>query len=426
MSKWKELSLAYCVRVCVCGKSLRGVAGVMHDGAKIVYDYLEGHKAKYGKYPSRKRLSEKFKLDMSKLSDQSHTLRSLKHEIISERAKDKIQDMQLKLQEMIVDSSASYSISDMVSPLTDTLNDLMRTNISKTIRLTQGMRVVNEFMRAENAERVARYGFPMLDKSTGGISRRDYIVLWANTSQGKSTFVRAIAGNIALQGKTVLFITLEESGSKSIVKTLSLGGHASATDVFDQKLSQRDEIRMRKFIRRAKAVGGDIIFVDSMETNSIAELHQLVQLHKPDVVILDQLSHLIPASMAYKSNKALYEHLHFISKGVQSFIQRENIPVIALHQSNRSSKSGDRDEMGMGYGPQQDCDVSIYLCPNEPGGDGVIWKRARLTKVRDRECDVSIDYYWKLGRGIVREQARTLEDVPTPTTICAMREEYAN
>jgi KaiC/GvpD/RAD55 family RecA-like ATPase len=426
MSKWKEYSLSYCLKVCASGRMLKGTRGALHDGAQIVLDYIERYRAKYGQFPSRKKVASKFKLDMDKLWDRSYTLASLRDEIVRERAKDKIMDMQLKLQEMLVDSPTDYSLGDYMLPLTETMNELMKTDTRQVIRLTKSMKIVNKFMRAENNERVAKYGFPLLDKSTGGISKRDYIVLWANTSEGKSTMARAIASNIALQGKRVLYITLEEGGSKSVVKTVALGAQGSATDVFDQKLSRDDELRFRKYIRKVRKMGGDIIFLDDMETRTVAELHQLVQVYKPDVIIIDQLSHLIPASSAYKTNKAMYEHIHYISKSLQAFIQRESIPIIALHQSNRHSKSGDKDEMGMGYGPQQDCDVSIYLCPSEKSDDGVIWKRARLTKCRDRECNITIDYYWKLARGIVREQMRSLEDAPQPVEIMNEREEYAN
>lgn len=399
---WQNLSVLYCLYICKYKKQIRGASRALHENSLPIWGYITKHIENYHSYPTRKRLVEKFNLDFESIWESGRSLKEIKDELIKEYTKSKVQEMQLNVQELLTDDK-EHDIAELLNPINNVYDELTTLEQVKPLMLSQHKKIIDNTLN-NVTEKVCNYGFPKLDKSTGGISRKDYILLFANTNVGKSTMARVIATQIALQGKKVLYLTLEETARKSIIKAASLGAKFSATKVFDRKPSIIRERRIEKFQKKLKRAGGDIIFIDKMEHRNVAELHIMNQQFSPDVIILDQLTHFLSNNL--KGNKALYEQIYYTSKSLQRYIQQNGTPMIVLHQATRDSKKGDKDEIGLGYGPMQDCDVSLYISEEEELDDGSQWKQLRLTKVRDRKVNVKIDYYWKLGSGILEERSR--------------------
>lgn len=411
----KELSIFYCLKMCKVKSGAKHARRYLHAGAAPILEFIDNYQVKYNEYPTVKRVIDKFKLEKRKVWENGWSLKSIRDEMQRQHCATLIQDTQLKLNEMLVDNTKEYAVGDLIQPLHELFENLTQSEQTAALKLTDGMKVVRKFM-TNKSSKVCDFGFNVLDKCTGGIYGKDYILLFANTNDGKSTFATALAKNIALQGKKVLFITLEDPQDKRLIKTMSLGGQFNYVHIFDRVMEPGDLSKARKFIKQIKRAGGEIHFVDSMETRSTAGLMQLKNRYKPDIIILDQLSHFVNNQAAAKSNKQLYEHIHYTSKSLQAFIQQNNIPMIILHQSNRDGKKGEKNEIGMGYGPMQDCDLAMFSCPKEEtDSTGGYIRRLKVPKLRDREAKFSLDFYWHFDKAILEEMGRSQEN-PAPAT----------
>lgn len=380
---WRDLSLAYCLIICRHKKVIRGTKNALHKAALPIYTYIETYLGRYGKYPPTDLIRQKFNLE---LKIKGWTLKSLSDEVKLEKLKFRIEETQQELQERLL---GEHSADEYLEPLSKLFNDIMKLSVEKKpISLRDYKKTLKRFLNRDIKEYL-KYGYPLLDYRTGGINPGDYIILFAETNQGKSTFSRSIAFNIAKAGGIVLYITLEESDEKSLIKAMSTGLQFDSKMIFDKNLDLNTKRLIQKEMQN---IPGDIIFIDKLESRSVFELHNLVQVYKPDIIFLDQLSHFIP-SMDWKD-------VGTVSKQLQAYAQNNKIPMVLLHQAAMYSK---QIKGAWGRGPEQDADTAIYLHNDEKDELGNKIKKITITKSRDRENKVSIHYTWKLGEGIIRE-----------------------
>jgi len=87
-------------------------------------------------------------------------------------------------------------------------------------------------------------GYPSLDKMTGGIGPSELVVVFGETSHGKSQLVQNIAYNVAKAGHPVMFIGLEMTNVENTVRVKQLAGGedlVSLPIIFPKKMDLRIE-----------------------------------------------------------------------------------------------------------------------------------------------------------------------------------------
>ncbi|SYV90196.1 Replicative DNA helicase, partial [Metamycoplasma alkalescens] len=87
-----------------------------------------------------------------------------------------------------------------------------------------------------------KLGFPQLDETLLGLNKGDLMILAARPAMGKTAFALNIANNVAKQGKTVLFFSLEMSNSQLVQRMLAIDSSVPISklkiknlDISDQK-----------------------------------------------------------------------------------------------------------------------------------------------------------------------------------------------
>jgi replicative DNA helicase len=96
---------------------------------------------------------------------------------------------------------------------------------------------LSDVAAARKAQRVLKYnfGWPEVDKLTGGIRPGQLITIGARSSMGKSTFALNAAVNVANQGIPTLFISLEMTIAELEGKILGQLGHVRGDDYSDPR-----------------------------------------------------------------------------------------------------------------------------------------------------------------------------------------------
>ena len=129
---------------------------------------------------------------------------------------------------------------------------------------------------------------PVLSEKIWGFKKGDLIIVGARPSNGKSALTMQLAYDIANQGHTVLFISLEMS-VESILERL----FCSVCDVFMKDIVRGGFARNNSIQAKFKAFKNKIEDIDLIITCGIGstypELIEMVESIKPDMIVLEKI-----------------------------------------------------------------------------------------------------------------------------------------
>lgn len=394
---WRGLSYGYLFAMLETGRWIDGVAPCLHPESALPYDFIQKHSQQFRALPTVHHLKERFNLDWQYHWLKGFTIEEISQRIKLEKTKFDVQRTVTELQKLLT-TDAQVDIQAYLKPLTVLQEGLYKSTDSKVFRLSQWGETAKYFLSGQDTVRICDYGFEHFDAITGGISLNQLIILYANTTQGKSTLARAIAANIAMQGKRALYFTMEESAKKSVIKALSTLVRVNASSIIENTLSASAYQKLCEFGH----IPGDVIFVDKLESKSMAEVHKYVHQYQPDILVIDQIPLFTP------NGSMKVDDVTQVSRNLKDFCQQTGLPIIALTQANRvgatAKKPTMEETMGFAYAMCQDGDVVIFLWPDEQG-PGYTRKRCTFLKVRDREKGQYVDLRWDLGNGIIEEES---------------------
>lgn len=238
---------------------------------------------------------------------------------------------------------------------------------------------------------IAKFGMPTLDRELHGIEEKNLVIVMARSSGGKSTFARRVAVNMKLQDKRVLYIVMEEDGQQTAMMFDALIAGVPPNDYVRRKVSpeQLDAIITANEKHRDT---GEIIVVEDLSPRSVAGVGRAILEHKPDVVILDQITNIV------KSTKV--EDFTAATRELKQLCRWA--PIIALTQM---SKAGEAKYSESAF---QDADKMLKLSddPKTPTQD----KEVYVEKHRQGRRYFGVPLEWKPSDGVCHE--RTLKPSP--------------
>lgn len=382
---WRHVSYAF-IAACLDYKTLSTeVAPCLHPDVHDALRFLVAVIQKYKSFPTDAHFQQRFNVNLAQYRLQGYTVKEVGDLVRRFYKEDTVQQLTADLQASV--TTDGVDIEYLNDALRKFRKDIDQANDAKIWRLSDFSKVINTFAKGSPA--VARYGFPRMDYLSGGIFPGQYIIVYANTTEGKSTIARAIAANMAVDGKKILYISLEEPGDRSIIKAATTLLHFSSRDVLQGKVDPR-------LLQAELQLPGDIIFIDDMKHRNTEALLSLAERYKPDVIFLDQIP------LFTKNFDQDWKVMAQVSRDLKYFAHLNHIPVIALTQATRKSKSAKLDEMGFAYAISQDADVAIYIHPTDP--DFKMQKKITFVKMRDGERNVDVDFFIDHNNGLLREE----------------------
>lgn len=178
---------------------------------------------------------------------------------------------------------------------------------------------------------------PELSNKIWGVHRRKMMVIGARTSNGKSVLAINIAWDLVLQGKKVVFLSLEMPVERITERLFCLDKYVDNIELLKNGYNKHQYIssKYQEFKKRglpnfvlSDCLGKDWNFIDQI----LQEISS-----KPDVVIIDHIQE-IRGTVSQK--QAIDEH---ISKMRESAI-RNNFALIVCSQVNRLSQTDKEDK----------------------------------------------------------------------------------
>ena len=178
------------------------------------------------------------------------------------------------------------------------------------------------------------------DKITkGGLPNKTLNIALAGTGVGKSLFMCHVASSVLLQGKNVLYITLEMAEEKIAERIDANLLNVNIQDITDLPKTMFDD----KVTNLAEKTQGTLIIKEyptaSAHSGHFAALLQELALKKsfrPDIIFIDYLN--ICASSRYRagSNVNSYSYIKAIAEELRGLAVEATLPIVSATQTTRS------------------------------------------------------------------------------------------
>lgn len=209
-------------------------------------------------------------------------------------------------------------------------------------------------------------GFQQLDKNlnNGGPCRKEMVVWMAPTGVGKSIMLINNAVRNVLDGRNVLYITLELQDILTAARAMGVFTNNPIKNRFDYK----DKIV--SMIKNIKSKGtGDLVIKElPPDEISVDEIHAYIDTLRrtkswePDIVVIDYLELMV--SRRASDNKDDYSKQKSVSTQVRGLAIKEDVLVFTATQTNRSGNDTDEidvTKISESYGKSMPIDYLISI-----------------------------------------------------------------
>lgn len=183
-----------------------------------------------------------------------------------------------------------------------------------------------------------KMGIPAIDEKTFGIQPHELIICAGFQGRGKSTLMQFITFNAYLQGKKVLFVSLEMEHAALLRKFDTMAVNMTYKDLKGLEL---DDEAMEKWKTWAENVkegkendGKDIMIIDKIGSRTALGIFAETVRYKPDLVVVDYISLL---DTQKTGNDQHWQKIGDISRDLKANARTLGVPVLAAAQTNRDS-----------------------------------------------------------------------------------------
>ena len=205
----------------------------------------------------------------------------------------------------------------------------------------------------------------------GGLPNKTLNIALAGTGVGKSLFMCHVASSALLQGKNVLYITLEMAEEK-IAERID----ANLLNVNIQEISNLpQQIFESKVTKLSHKTQGTLIIKEyptasahSGHFRSLLNELALKKSFRPDIIFIDYLN--ICASSRYKANGNInsYSYIKAIAEELRGLAVEANLPIVSATQTTRSGYSNsdvDLTDTSESFGLPATADLMFALISTE-------------------------------------------------------------
>lgn len=184
------------------------------------------------------------------------------------------------------------------------------------------------------------FGIPTIDKETLGIQPHEMVVVAAYLGVGKSTLMQHIAYSAYLQGKTVLYISLEMEAEAILRKIDVMATKVKYHAMKALELEHGDKQQWERIAEQAHKDRHerDIVVRDDINNCTVDHVMAETLRYKPDLVLVDYLE-LMSTPRGVQTQH--WEAVSFTGVGLKQNARVLKIPIITAAQLNRDGGKGD-------------------------------------------------------------------------------------
>jgi replicative DNA helicase len=234
----------------------------------------------------------------------------------------------------------------------------------------------------------------------GGLPPKTLNIVLAGTGVGKSLFMCHVSANCLIQGKNVLYITLEMAEERIAERIDANLMNISMEDLYDLPKRMYDD-KIQKII---KSTSGKLI-VKEYPTASAHSGHfrglikelALKKSFKPDIIFIDYLN--ICSSSRFKGATSVnsYMYIKAIAEELRGLAVETNVPIMSATQTNRSgfvSTDIGLEDTSESFGLPATADFMFALISNEELDE---LNQIAVKQLKNRYNDPTINKKFVLG-----------------------------
>lgn len=273
------------------------------------------------------------------------------------------------------------------------------------------------------------FDLEMFNKITdGGLPNKTLSICLAGTNTGKSLFMCHVAASCLLQGKNVLYITLEmaeEQLAKRIDANLLNINYSEIKDI-------PKNIYETKIASISKKTQGKLIFKEYPTSSAhvghfkslINEL-QLKKNFKPDIIFIDYLN--ICSSTRFKNSIVnSYTYIKAIAEEVRGLAVEQNVPIFSATQTTRSGYNNSDVELtdtSESFGLPATADFMFALISTE---ELERMNQIMVKQLKNRYSNMSVNKRFVVGVDKAKMKFYDIEDGAQANIIDSGKEEEHN
>lgn len=215
-----------------------------------------------------------------------------------------------------------------------------------------------------------RTPWPTLDGMLHGMNPGELIVLAAEQGVGKSAIALNIAKHVALNGKRVVFNSLEMTETELVRRLVSDIGGVSMTRLtsIEPTLTEGDYKQIGVALKTLNSL--PIIMRDKCGID-IDDLYATNVADKPDLIVIDHL-HIVERP---KGIHGMADQIAYMTRRCKGLAKEADCPVLLLAQLNREGKKRGQPTMSDLYGSsaiEQDANAVILLHNDPEEGSNLV------------------------------------------------------
>ena len=214
-----------------------------------------------------------------------------------------------------------------------------------------------ELMRASpNGHTGMSCGLRELEETTGGVHKRELMMVAGESGVGKSMFALKMALGMAMRQHTGVYYSLEMSDTQCARRLISMLSGISTKELRGGKLT---ELQQRNYIEKCAAAAGLPLYISDRPNWSTAQMRADLLKKPVDFFVVDMLR--LVADTTSQADE--YERHALVSQRLRAMAKELNVACIAVHSLNKAG-IGTRPHLGHVSGSGQvvyDCDVVAML-----------------------------------------------------------------
>lgn len=252
------------------------------------------------------------------------------------------------------------------------------------------------------------FGLNLMDKITaGGLSRKSLNVVLAGTGAGKTLFMGHLAAATLLQGRNVLYITMEMAEERIAERIDANLLNLSMSELkvvdkktFDSRLSKIAAKTQGKLIIKEYPTAG----AHSGHFRALLEELKMKREFKPDLVVIDYLNICASARVKAGSSVNSYTLIKSIAEELRGLAVEYNVPIMTATQVTRSgfnSSDVELTDTSESFGLPATADLMFALIRTEELDE---LNQVMIKQLKNRYNDPS--YYKRFVVGIDRSKMK--------------------
>ena len=283
--------------------------------------------------------------------------------------------------------------------------------LATMVPVTQASRFRDMDKRIEDYERKKKsgekpgipFGFPKLDNLTGGLQPHEFVAVAGFSGIGKSTLLLAIAFNMWVHGKTVLFISLEMEAKAILRRFDAMAASLDYRALRHLDLPEEMMLNWRQTAEKIREKAQDIPVIDSIRGCTVDHVYAETVRHNPDVVFVDYLS--LMKNTRPSKGMQMWQSLTEITQDLKQNARTLKIPIVAAAQTNRlGAKEGAAlDNIGYSLSVTQDPDIVLGLFADDEMKER---KEMEIRAIKNRDGPLGrLTAIWDHENQVFREKA---------------------